>query len=575
MSGSIPWWQRAVFYQVYPRSFADANGDGIGDLPGLIARLDTLADLGVDAIWLSPHYPSPQFDCGYDISEYTAVHPEYGTLADFEYLLAEVHRRGMHLILDLVLNHTSDQHPWFQESRAGRDNPRRDWYVWAEGRGDCPPNDWVSLFGGSAWTLDSATGQYYYHCFFKQQPDLNWRNPEVQAAMFAAIRFWLDLGVDGFRLDAINHIFEDPALHDQGVAFSWQDLDYQVRTSQDAQERRKLWRIRNEALRFQTNQPGTHPLMQALRRLVDAYPDRVLIGETDDVRYHGTAQDELHLVFNFALMRAERLTPAVVRANQRQRLAALPPDAWPCNTFGNHDTTRVYTHFDDGRHADAWARISAALALTLRGTPFLYNGEEIGMIDLLLDDASQFRDMVAEWLYAYASEYLGFSAAEALAYAARFSRDRCRTPMQWTAGPNAGFCPPDRAPWLPVNPNHVAGVNVADQQADPDSLWHFYRRLLHARKTAPALQVGTYTPLATTSRSCLAFLRHDTVSDQRVIVALNMTDRARVLSLVVGDRPARLLFGSLPQRDPAVWLDRLALGPFEIVIVELEGESMG
>ena len=267
----------------------------------------------------------------------------------------------------------------------------------------------------------------------------------------------------------------------------------------------------------------------------------------------------------------------MVRANQRQRLAALPPDAWPCNTFGNHDTTRVYTHFDDGRHADAWARISAALALTLRGTPFLYNGEEIGMTDLLLEDASQFRDMVAEWLYAYTSEHLGFSAAEALAYAARFSRDRCRTPMQWTAEANAGFCPPERAPWLPVNPNHAAGVNVADQQADPDSLWHFYRRLLHARKAAPALQVGTYTPLATTSRSCLTFLRHDPASGQRVIVALNMTVRTRVLHLDAGERPARLLFGSLPggslpQRDPAVRLDRLILAPFEIVIVEVEGE---
>src|SRR5919206_4185071 len=332
---SLKWWQQAVFYQIYPRSFADGNGDGIGDFPGMIAKLDYLRDLGIDAIWLSPHYPSPFLDCGYDVSDYTNVGPEYGTLEEFTAFLREAHARGIRVVLDLVLNHTSDRHPWFVESRSSRDNPKRGWYIWRDGADDAPPNNWASIFGGSAWELDLPTGQYYYHVFLKQQPDLNWRNPEVKRAMWDAVRFWLDLGVDGFRLDAIATIFEHPGLPNHMLPRSPDEiLDANMLDKQDY----------DQLLRFQLHQPGLHDLMRELRAIVDEYPgDRVLIGEDEDVAFHSAGDDELHLVFNFPLMRVRRLTPAHVRANQAARLSELPPGAWPCNTLGNHDAPRVWS----------------------------------------------------------------------------------------------------------------------------------------------------------------------------------------------------------------------------------------
>ncbi len=381
------WWQRAVFYQIYPRSFADGNGDGIGDFPGMTARLDYLRDLGIDAIWLSPHYPSPFLDCGYDISDYTGVGPEYGTLADFTTLLHAAHERGIRVILDLVLNHTSDQHPWFQESRASRTNPKRDWYVWRDGKNGGPPNNWASIFGGSAWTHDPLTDQYFYRAFLKEQPDLNWRNPEVKQAMWDMVRFWLDLGGDGFRLDAIATIFEHADLPDQTLTASPDDVvDANMLSMADYQQ----------LMQFQIQQPGLHDVMQELRALIDTYPgDRVLVGEDELVAFHGTGDDELHLVFNFPLMRTERLLPAHIRANQTMRLSELPPGAWPCNTLGNHDTPRVWSRYGDGMHDAERARLHLALLLTLKGTPFLYNGEEIGMTDLRLTSLDEIRDTAA------------------------------------------------------------------------------------------------------------------------------------------------------------------------------------
>jgi alpha-glucosidase len=304
---ALKWWQRAVFYQIYPRSFADGNADGIGDFPGMTARLDYLRDLGIDAIWLSPHYPSPFLDCGYDISDFVDVGPEYGTLEDFTLFLHEAHARGIRVILDLVLNHTSDQHPWFVESRSSCNNPRRDWYIWRDSKDDGPPNNWVSIFGGSAWERDPRTGQYYYHAFLKEQPDLNWRNPEVKRAMWDVVRFWLDLGVDGFRLDAIATIFEHPALPDHSLPLAPDEV---VNANMLPMEEYQ------QLMRFQIQQLGLHELMQELRALVDEYPgDRVLVGEDEDVAFHGTGDDELHLIFNFPLMRVERLSPAHIRAN--------------------------------------------------------------------------------------------------------------------------------------------------------------------------------------------------------------------------------------------------------------------
>jgi alpha-glucosidase len=566
----LKWWQRAVFYQIYPRSFADGNGDGLGDFPGMTARLDYLRDLGIDAIWLAPHFPSPFLDCGYDVAGYTGVAPEYGTLDDFQTFLRAAHARDIRVILDLVLNHTSDQHPWFQESRASRDSAKRDWYVWRDGRDGGPPNNWESIFGGSAWERDAPTGQYYYHAFLKEQPDLNWRNPAVKAAMWDAVRFWLDRGVDGFRLDAIGTIFEHPDLPDHTAPQTGADLMRETaRPLTDADHRRRFAAYR-ALLRHQTDQPGVHELMRELRALLDTYPgDRVLVGEDEDVAYHGAGDDELHLVFNFPLMRVDRLTPAHVRANQAARLAALPPGAWPCNTLGNHDTPRVWDRYGDGAHDAALARLHLALLLTLRGTPFLYNGEEIGMTNLLLTDLAQFRDTAALRHYRLLTEEFGVAPAAALRTVAGSTRDRCRSPLQWSAAPNAGFCPPGVAPWLPVNPNYAAGVNVAAQEGDPAALLAFYRRLLRLRRATPALLGGDYRPLLPESPDVLAFLRAEAASGQTCLVALNFSAEVQQAPLAGAGRLARLLFSSAPRNPAPLTLDPLTLAPFEVVIAEM------
>ncbi|MEN8097643.1 MAG: alpha-amylase family glycosyl hydrolase, partial [Chloroflexota bacterium] len=318
------WWQSAVFYQIYPRSFADGNGDGIGDLAGMISKLDYLKQLGIDAVWLSPHYPSPQHDCGYDVADYTDVAPEYGTLDEFKRFLDLAHQRDIRIVIDLVLNHTSHEHPWFTDSSSSRDNPKRDWYVWRDGRGDRPPNNWLSTFGGSAWEYSEATGQYYYHFFLKEQPDLNWRNPEVKQAMFDVVRFWLDMGVDGFRLDAIGTIFEDPAMPDHDSDLTWTDLRNMRNMAETEDERKRQSELWLSIFEKQVEQPGVHELMKELRLVVDEYEDRVLIGETSDIVFYGDGTDELHMVFNFGLMREGELTAQMIRANQEDLLEAIP-----------------------------------------------------------------------------------------------------------------------------------------------------------------------------------------------------------------------------------------------------------
>lgn len=558
---SLKWWQQAVFYQIYPRSFADGNGDGIGDFPGMIAKLDYLRDLGIDAIWLSPHYPSPFLDCGYDITDYTGVATEYGTLQDFVTFLHEAHARDMRVVLDLVLNHTSDQHPWFLESRSSRSNPKRDWYIWHDGKDGGPPNNWASIFGGSAWEHDVATGQYYYHVFLTEQPDLNWRHPEVRRAMWDAVRFWLDIGVDGFRLDAVATIFEHPDLPDHTLALPADAILDANRLPME--EYRQL-------LQFQLHQPGIHELTRELRALVDAYPgDRVLIGEDEDVAFHGTGDDELHLVFNFPLMRTERLAPAHIRANQAARLAELPPGAWPCNTLGNHDAPRVWSRYGDGLHNAELARLHLALMLTLQGTPFLYNGEEIGMADLELADVRDLRDTAAVKLYHTLVERLGASPLEALHAAATTTRDRCRSPMQWSGEPNAGFSPPGVQSWLPVHTSYASGVSVAAQAGDPSSLFAFYQRMLRLRRSTPALVAGDYQALHPHSDAYLAFLRRDTVSGQRCLVVLNFSDERQLAHFEFGTPPARLLFSSSPRDSSPLVLGALTIAPFEIMIAEL------
>ncbi len=565
---SFEWWQKAVFYQIYPRSFADGNGDGIGDLAGMIEKLDYLQDLGVDAIWLSPHYPSPLEDCGYDISDYCDVAPEYGTLTQFRHFLDELHRREMRLVLDLVLNHTSDQHAWFRESRASKENPRRDWYIWHPGRKDGPPNNWASTFGGSAWQLDPQTGEYYYHFFFKGQPDLNWNNLAVRQAMWNVVRFWLEMGVDGFRLDAVGTIFEDAALPDHDCPVSLDELyvlSQRAKTPAEQEEVGQLW---DRLFKYQHDFPEVHDLMRELRSLVNAYPERVLIGETDDLAFYGNGMDELHLNFNFPLMRTEQQSPAWVRKNQQQRLGAMPPGAWPCNTLGNHDSPRLYNRFGDGVNDAQLARLNAALILTLRGTPFLYNGEEIGMRDGELSDVQQFRDPLSLRAYHLAQSLLGASPQAALKLASQAGRDKCRLPMQWRNAPNAGFCPAQVQPWLPVKEDDLDEVNVAAQQQDEGSLWHFYRRLLQVRKQWLALQVGDYQPVAEMAQQYLAFLRQ--LEQETVLVVLNYAAQAQRASFVGVGQVGRVLFSSQPGRSGQVLLTDFDLLPFEVLIVEVE-----
>ena len=563
---TLKWWQKAVFYQIYPRSFADGNGDGMGDFPGMIQRLDYLQDLGVDALWLSPHYPSPFADCGYDVSDYTGVAAEYGTLEDFKQFLDGAHQRGMRVVLDLVLNHTSEEHPWFLESRSSRDNSKRDWYVWHRGVDGEPPNNWYSGFGGSAWEFDPITEEYYYHYFLKEQPDLNWHNPEVKQAMWDAVRFWLDLGVDGFRLDAIGTVFEHPEMKGHESQMSEFELYRMFRSARTQDEREQLLPLWKEMFGYQVDQPGVHELMQELRTIVDAYDDRVLVGETDQIEFYGDGTNELHLAFNFPLMRTNRLTPGWILTNQKQRLDALPPGAWPCNTFNNHDSTRVYTLFADGKNDEALAQLSLAVLLTLKGTPFLYNGEEIGMTDLMLNDIRQFFDTPAVWMYNVALDE-GLPPEEILPRVAQASRDRCRTPLQWANAPNGGFSPADVSPWLPVNPNYAAGVNVAEQLQDPDSLLHFYRGMIHMRKETPALIAGEYQPLRGEADPFLAFTR--TSREQKCLVVLNFSDQVQELSLELASIQGRVLFSNKGQKGDVALRD-FSAAPFEVFIAEIE-----
>lgn len=562
------WWQKAVFYQIYPRSFADGNGDGIGDFPGITSRLDYLSELGIDALWLSPHYPSPNWDCGYDISDYCNVAPEYGTLDDFKIFLHGAHARNLRVILDLVLNHTSDQHPWFTESKSSRTNPKSDWYVWV----DSPPNNWQSCFDGEAWTYAPDRGQYYYHYFMKQQPDLNWKNPAVKNAMWNAVRFWLDLGVDGFRLDAIGTIFEDPNLTNHSVPMNLAELRHSTEIAQTPAEKKRSLKYWEDMFKHQWNQPGVHGLMKELRAVLDEYDgDRMLVGEDDDVRYHGNGQDELHMVFNFPLMQTEHFTPTHIRRNQRRRMAALEkisPDAWACNTLGNHDCSRVFSRYGDGVHNAELARLSLALMLTLRGTPFLYNGEEIGMTDYLLTDISHIRDTMGAWYYHAAVHELGVDPAEAMKHTASMTRDKNRTPMQWSSEGNGGFCPAQVAPWLPVNPNYAEGINVKDQLDDPLSLLNFYKRLIHIRRSTPALVTGDYQPIHEQSAEYFAFVR--TTEDQTILVVLNYSEQRQTLHFPkLPYKQAHLIFSSAGRSKREENLTEISMGAFEIYIGEL------
>lgn len=483
MSSQHRWWQSGVIYQIYPRSFQDSNGDGVGDLPGILARLDYVEWLGVDAIWLSPIYPSPMADFGYDISNYVGIDPLFGTLEDFDRLVEDVHRRGLRLVLDFVPNHTSDQHAWFRESRSSRDNSKRDWYIWRNpGPLGGPPNNWLSNFGGSAWQLDEQTGQYYYHAFLKEQPDLNWRNPEVQEAMLNVLRFWLDRGVDGFRVDVIWHIVKDDQFRD-----NLPDPNYQPN-----------WAPHRQLLAtYNTDRPEVHDIIARMRSVLDEYEDRMMVGEIylpveRLVTYYGMQGNGVHLPFNFQLIELPWHARAIADAVDRYE-AALPAHGWPNWVLGNHDNPRLASRIG----ADS-ARLAAMLLLTLRGTPTLYYGDEIGMHNVPIPP-----DRVQD---PFEKNVPGLG----------HGRDPARTPMQWSAAENAGFT--TGSPWLPIA-DDMAQNNVELERDHHDSILSLYHRLIALRRREAALSIGAYADVPATG-DLFVFRRH-VPSGSRFLVVLN------------------------------------------------------
>jgi alpha-glucosidase len=526
------WWQRGIVYQVYPRSFMDSNGDGIGDLNGIVSRLDHLQWLGVDALWLSPVYPSPMKDFGYDVADYTAIDARFGTLADFDRLVEAAHARELKLILDFVPNHTSDQHAWFRESRASRASPKRGWYLWRDpAPGGGPPNNWLSCFGGSAWQLDPASGQYYYHAFLPGQPDLNWRNPEVVAAMLDVLRFWLDRGVDGFRVDVLWHLVKDDQFGDNPPNADW-------REGMDPY---------NALVPVQTtDRPEVHDIVRQMRRLLDEYPERVLIGEIylpleRLMQYYGADLQGAHLPFNFQLLSAPwdaaHLTGLIA---EYERM--LPQGAWPNWVLGNHDRPRIAT-----RVGPAQARVAAMLLLTLRGTPTIYYGDEIGMRNVAIPD-----DQVQD---PFERRVPGLG----------LGRDPVRTPMQWSAEPHAGFT--TGRPWLPIASDYGI-VNVAAQRQDPKSLLALYARLIALRRAEPALSAGSLEIFRASGEACadvLTYLRGDTF-----LVALNLGSRSRLVPL---PRSCSIVLSTHLDRAQGLAGERLELRPDEGLLLRLSSND--
>ncbi len=537
------WWQRGVVYQIYPRSFMDSNGDGIGDLNGIIQKLDYLNDgtensLGVDAIWLSPFYPSPMADFGYDVADYCDVDPMFGDLATFDRLVAEAHQRGMKVIIDYVPNHTSDQHPWFLESRSSRENPKRDWYIWRDAKPDgSPPNNWGSFFGGPAWTFDEKTGQYYMHQFVKEQPELNWRNPEVRDAMLDVLRFWMDRGVNGFRMDVIALLIKDAQLRDNppnphaDPALPENDL-----------------RGRQISV-YTEDQDEVHEIIKAIRSMLDRYDDRCGIGELWGnmdrwVKYFGESGDELHMPFNFRLMWMPWSATAM-RECVDEMENALPAFAWPNYVLGNHDQWRLATRFG----GQAQARLAAMLLLTLRGTPTVYYGDELGMENGKIPPEK-------------------IQDPQGLNLGAERTRDVARTPMEWQDAPYAGFSSVE--PWLPVSEGYETRC-VTSQSDDPSSMLNFYRRMLWLRRSSDALNGGSYHPLDVDGFSegesdCYVYLRE--VQDERKLVVLNFSSQDRVVAIPAAAE-GRVLLSTHMDRSGSEQLKNLKLRPNEGLVIDL------
>ena len=531
------WWQNAVFYELYPRSFADSNNDGIGDLNGIDQHLDYLRWLGVDAVWLTPMFPSPQVDFGYDVSDYQNVDPKYGTLADMDKLIADGKTHQVKFILDFVVNHTSDKHPWFIESASSKTNPKRDWYVWRNGKGPGkPPNNWTSLFGGSAWQYDSRTSQYYYHYFYPQQPDLNWRNPAVKDAMFGIEAWWFKRGVAGFRLDAVDTLFEDPDLKDNPI------VDHEKNAYGDP--------VENDI--NDKNLPEVHTVLRGLREVADQY-NAVLIGETytDNIaqldEYYGGGK-ELQMPMDFLFTQVNKVSAPEFR---RQIAAIENTSGWPVLVLSNHDLVRSYNRYGDGLHNDQIAKLMAAMQLTLRGTPIIYYGDEIGMEN---NDPKRREDV---------QDPIGRRG-----WPKEKGRDGERTPMQWNSSTNAGFS--TVKPWNPVGPRYGT-YNVESERKDPKSILNWYQQILALRHTNRALLDGSYTALNENDPNVLSYLR--SYNGENVLVVLNMSSSPQTAKFdlaskgVTGATGTTLISTSAPKQ---VDLSAITLEPFGVWIGEVQ-----
>jgi alpha-glucosidase len=538
-----PWWKHAFIYEIYPRSFQDSNGDGIGDLNGITQRLDYLKSLNVDAIWISPIYPSPQVDFGYDISDYENIDPQYGTLADFDKLVAEAKKRNIRIIMDMVMNHTSDQHKWFLESKSSKTNPKRDWFVWRDGKGTdangkpIPPNNWISDFGGSAWEYDPSTKQFYYHEFYKQQPDLNWRNPAVEKAMFDSCRFWLDRGVAGFRLDAIPTLFEDEKLRDEPTTSGTNAYGDQ-----------------NVSDVYTNNLPEVHDVIRRLRSLIDSYPgDRVLIGETYlpnvqelDKWYGGAKHNELQLPMDMQVGFTNKLDAALFRQRINDAETQISGNH-PLFVFDNHDNARSWNRYGDGVHDQAIARLIATMLLTSRATAMTYYGAEIGMVTATPTRKEDVKDPIG---------ITGWPKEK--------GRDGERTPMQWSDSKDAGFSTAATT-WLPIPPNYTT-VNVKTEEGEPDSLLNWNKQLIAMRKDDPTLRDGRQVMLDKANPSVLSYIREAVGGHPAIVVALNFTAEDQTVSLdseaPIAGKTVSTIMTDAPSLKQTTSLHNITLPPY-------------
>ena len=549
------WWKEAVAYQIYPRSFMDSNGDGIGDLNGIILKLDYLKSLGIDVIWVSPFYKSPNDDCGYDISDYKDIMEEFGTMEDFDRLLTEVHKRGMKLIADLVINHTSDEHPWFIESRSSLDNPKRDWYIWRDGKNGEEPNNWESIFSGSAWEYDEATGQYYMHLFSKKQPDLNWENAEVREALYEMVNWWLDKGIDGFRVDAISHIKKEPGLNDMPNP---QGLKYV------------------SSFDKHMNVEGIQPLLGDLKKNTFDKYDIMTVGEANGVKIEdahlwvGEQEGKFNMVFQFehlGLWKDNGDQGTDIRQLKKiltKWQKGLEGIGWNALYIENHDLARIVSTLGDDQNY--WKESATALGMMyfmMQGTPFIYQGQEIGMTNVKFDKVEDYQDVQSTGLY-YSKLEQGMAHDDIMEIIWATARGNSRTPMQWSQAVNGGFT--TGTPWLAVNPNYQT-INVEAQEEEPDSILNFYKEMIALRKSEDIFVYGTYDLVFEDHKDIYAYTR--TLGEKRVLILCNLTNKQTSINLdEITVSTDQLLLSNIPVEEHES-IQELTLKPFESRIYSL------